>query len=205
MGFVKFFALGAVCAILTACGSTDQVAMRNAPLDLGPGVEAGQTIQQRDYQIVDLNFVAPAELSVSERNGYYPMADIVWRGDRIGDRKTQIAELFRTAATRNMDADGLGRPVVVDVQLRRFHGVTERVRYSVGGVYNIVFDMTVRDATTGAVIEPARKVVANMPAPGGTAAIIAEQSGQTEKVRVTDFLTLVLSDELSGPVQTASR
>ncbi|MBS1303557.1 DUF6778 family protein [Loktanella sp. SALINAS62] len=205
MSLAKISTIVMACAVLSACGSPDSIAMRNAPLDLGPGVEAGINTVSRDYNVVDLNFLAPAQLSVSERNGYYPMADIVWRGDAIGDRKEQIGALFQTAIDRNGAVLTGARDVVVDIQLSRFHGVTERVRYSIGGVYNIVFDMTVRDANTGAVIEPTRKVEANLSAPGGTAAIQAEHAGQTEKVRVTDFLTMVLADELSGATQLARR
>ena len=88
--------------------------------------------------------------------------------------------------------------MIVDFQLVRFHGVTERTRFSVGGVYNIEFMMSVRNAVTGELIEAPRRVNTNLSAPGGIAALMLEQKGQTEKVRVTDFLTQVIRDELSG-------
>lgn len=151
----------------------------------------------RSYMLTDLVFSTPADLSVSEAEGYYPLADVVWRGDPRGPRVQQIGAMFETAFARNRQVLRGARPVIVDVQLRRFHGVTNTTRYSVGGVYNIIFNMTVRDATTGAVIEPPRRVVANLDAPGGSAAVRLEQNGQTQKVRVVDFLTAVLRGELT--------
>ena len=205
MRMMRWIWLAVAGAALSACGGTGDMVMRNAPLDLGPAAEIAAPQSTRSYEIVELNFVAPEALTVSERNGYYPLADIVWRGDAIGDRKAQLAAIFQEAFDRGAAQVPGTRPVVVDIALVRFHGVTERVRYSVGGNYNMIFDMTVRDATTGAVIEPARRITGNLAAPGGTAAIMAEQAGQTEKVRVTDYLTVLLQDELSGPVTVASR
>lgn len=187
---------------MAACGDTG-MATRNAPLPtLGLGVDGPRDVT-RDYSIARVQFHAPQTMKVSEGNGYYPFADVVWRGDPVGDRIVQIGAIFETAVMRGTaDLNG-ATPVIVDIALKRFHGVTERTRFSVGGVYNMVFDMTVLDARSGAVIEPPREVVANLSAPGGNAALVAEMHGQTEKVRVTDYLTMVLHDELRGDYQTA--
>ena len=201
--------IGRIAAVLgimlgaTACSDAG-MATRNAPLPtLGLGVDGPQVVN-RDYKVARMQFHAPADLKVSEGNGYYPFADVVWRGDPVGDRIAQIGAIFQTAIDRGAaDLDG-ATPVVVDIALKRFHGVTERTRFSVGGVYNMVFYMTVLDARTGAVIEPSREVVANLSAPGGNAALVAEMHGQTEKVRVTDYLTQVLHDELRGEVAVAA-
>jgi hypothetical protein len=56
--------------------------------------------------------------------------------------------------------------------------------------------MTVRNAVTGAVIEPTRRVVGNLEAPGGERATQLESQGQTQKVRVTDFLASLLRAQL---------
>ncbi len=151
---------------------------------------------QRSYSLVDNTFSTIPDLEVSEAEGYYPFADVVWRGDPRGDRVAQIAAMFDTAFARNKPILDGTQPVIVDVQLVRFHGVTNQTRYTVGGVYNIIFNMTVRDARTGAVIEPARRVTANLDAPGGAVAVRLEESGQTQKVRVVDFLTSALRGQL---------
>ena len=190
---------------LTACGNPGEVAMRNAPLDLGPGPAVAASPIMRSYDVVKFDFMVPRELTVSERNGYYPVADIVWRGDPIGDRKAQLGEIFTTALQRGMGEGTGGRPVAVEIELIRFHGVTERVLYSIGGNYHIVFAMTVRDARTGEVLEPARRIETNLASNGGDAVLRDQQMGQTQKVRVTEFLAVTLRDELTGPVTLAAR
>ncbi len=200
MTLFKFAALAILALSVSAC-ATVETATRNAPLD-APLAGAPTTVE-RSYAVQDVRVSVPPSLRVSERNGYYPMTDIVWRGDPIGDRHGQIAAIFETAAARDAETLQGAVPVVADVELQRFHGVTERTRYSVGGVYSIEFILTVRDAVTGAIIEGPRAVKADLPAPGGMAAILADQRGQTEKVRVTDHLAYVLRRELGprvGPV-----
>jgi len=195
---LRLMTAAAMALSVTACGSFD-MATRNAPLDV-PTLGAGFQQVERNYTIQSMTFAAPDNLRVSEGNGYYPFADVVWRGDPIGNRVEQIAAIFQTAIDRNeTHLDGV-IPVTVDIQLSRFHGVTERTRFSVGGVYNIVFTMTVRRADNGSIIEEPRRIQADLSAPGGAAAILADQRGQTEKVRVTDFLTLVMQDELTGSI-----
>ncbi|WP_342075493.1 DUF6778 family protein [Yoonia sp. SS1-5] len=161
---------------------------------LGSGPPEGVT---RNYALQDVRFSAPSELTVSEAESYYPIADVIWRGDPRGDRVQQISAMFETAEQRAKPSLRGAIPVVADVQLERFHGVTNRTRYSIGGVYNVIFDLTLRNARTGEVIEPRRRIVANLDAPGGDEAVTLEQSGQTQKVRVTDFLTQILVQELT--------
>jgi hypothetical protein len=182
----RLFCLLLVCSALTACGSQTSFGTSQARPDI-----------TRSYDLVSFTFFAPEDIAVSESQEFYPFADVVWRGDPIGARVPQIAAMFETAAARTGTAMTGNMPVAVDVALVRFHGVTDRTRYSVGGVYNIVFELTVLDARTGAVMEPTRRVAANLDAPGGARAVALEQNGQTQKVRITDFLASVLLTELS--------
>jgi hypothetical protein len=151
---------------------------------------------QRSYDLQQLRFTAREGLVVSEDNSFYPQADIVWRGDPLGPRIPQIGAMFQEAARRNQTVLNGSTPVVVDIVLIRFHGVTTRTRTSVGGVYNIIFELSVRDARSGAIIEPPRRVVGNLSAPGGSRASALIAAGQTERVRVTDFLTALLRQQL---------
>lgn len=196
---MKLFKMITIVALglgVAGCASIDTVS-RNIPLETSTfDIEA--QVAPRSYAIEAMTFSTIDELSVSEANSYYPQADVVWRGDPIGDRVAQVEAMFQTAATRNKERLEGDTPVVVDIQLVRFQGVTERTRFSIGGVYNIVFNMRVRNAETGEVIEDSRRILADLSAPGGIAALMQEQRGQTEKVRVTDFLTQVFSDELTG-------
>jgi hypothetical protein len=149
-----------------------------------------------------IRFAVPADLKVSEANSYYPIADIVWRGDPLGNRAQQISDIFQTSIQSAGEGLTGSTPVTVDVQLVRFHSLTERTRYSVGGVHSIKFDLTVRHAETGEVLEPTRRINGDLAALGGYAALAAENDGQTQKVRITAHLSSLFYRELSG--QTGS-
>lgn len=179
------FLISASLMSLAACG-----------VPLGGGQGDPRPIMARSYALRGFRFAAAPDLVVSEEESFYPTADVVWRGDPRGPRVEQIGEMFNVAAERNRSVLTGSQPVSVDVTLVRFHGVTNRTRFTVGGVYNVIFDMTVRDARTGAVIEPTRRVVGNLDAPGGSRAVQLDESGQTQKVRVTAFLTGLLRAQL---------
>ena len=207
MMFHSAKAIAALMLALTvsACGSVE-TATRNLPLSpLVASADAPRSVTTRNYDVWAMNFTTKDGLQVSEGNGYYPFTDVVWRGDPIGDRKAQLGEIFTTALQRGMGEGTGGRPVAVEIELIRFHGVTERVLYSIGGNYHIVFAMTVRDARTGEVLEPARRIETNLASNGGDAVLRDQQMGQTQKVRVTEFLAVTLRDELTGPVTLAAR
>lgn len=182
---------------LSACATTDTVS-RNAPLETESLTSPDQQIE-RDYNITSIIVNVPRELRVSESNSYYPNADIVWRGDPVGDRHAQIEEIFLSATTQAAAELGGSSEVIAVIDVVRFHGVTERTRFSVGGVYNMVFNLGIYDGQTGLVIETPRQLTANLPAPGGQAALQLEQAGQTEKVRVLDYLAFFIQQELSTP------
>jgi len=197
MKLFKTVAFGAIAAALTACSSAPTVT-RNAPL---AAVNASAQIQPqtlRDYDVHSIRFSVPDDMTVSEANSYYPIADIVWRGDPLGNRSQQIADMFQTsiqAAGANLNGQ---IPVTVEVTLARFHSMTERTRYSVGGTHSIKFDLTVRNALTGEVLEQTRRIDGDFPGLGGNAALAADSAGQTQKVRVLTHLTNLFSQELTG-------
>ena len=153
-------------------------------------------VMMRSYDLRDLRFNARSDIIISEEDSFYPSADLVWRGDPRGPRVPQIGAMFQTAVTRNQSILNGTTPVDLEITLMRFHGVTEKTRRTVGGVYNIIFDMTVVDARDGTVIEPTRRIAGNLNAPGGSRGQALVNNGQTEKVRVTDFLTGLLRQEL---------
>ncbi len=204
MKTVKLIGALGLGALVAACGSMPDVASRNAPFEqvtTGPLVQpaALRETQLPAMHVSAINVTAPRSLKVSEANVYYPRADIVWRGDAMGDRHQQIESIFKTAfAAGTRDMQG-ATDVVLDVQILRFHSVTEKTRYSVGGVHNMRFRLTVRDAATGATVIPTREVEANLKAFGGSQAIAAERRGETQKVRVTGYLAQVIRDELAKP------
>ncbi|MCT8160756.1 DUF6778 family protein [Pseudoruegeria sp. SHC-113] len=199
MNKLKLTAALGLIAALSAC-STPQVVSRYAPIEGGLAGDSAAVAVRRDYNIVDVRVNVPRDLEVSEANSYYPRADIVWRGDVYGDRHQQVAAIFEEGMTRGASTFSGGRDVVVDVRVTRFHSLTEKTRYTIGGTHSIKFVMTVIDANTGEVIEAPRQISADLDGFGGQRAIEAERAGQTQKVRITDHLSRELQRQLSGPV-----
>ncbi|MCW1952495.1 MAG: hypothetical protein KIH44_014145 [Octadecabacter sp.] len=194
---LKTVAFGAIAAALTACSGVDTVT-RNVPLETPRIGAIAQADVLRDYSLHSVRFAAPADMRVSEANSYYPIADVVWRGDPLGNRLGQISAIFQTSIQAAGDTLTGAKPVIVDVELVRFHSLTERTRYSIGGVHSIKFDLTVRDAETGEVLEATRRIDGDLAALGGSAALAADNAGQGQKVRITAHLTQLFTHELTG-------
>lgn len=189
-------------ALVSACGGVD-IASRNAPFEAtAPALSFQQDtapIAAPTVRVERINVVVPQALKVSEANRYYPSGDIVWREDPIGNRHAQVKAIFEnamTVGTANMNG---ATPVVLDIEVMRFHALTEKARYTVGGVHSITFMLTVRDATTGHALGQPRKIKADLDGFGGQQAINAESRGQTQKVRITGHLAEVIRQELSTP------
>jgi hypothetical protein len=160
----------------------------------------GAKVMMGHYRIKDVRVNVPRSLRVSEANSFLPVADIVWRGDPLGDRYQQVGDLFVEALKDASVHLTNGPEVILQVDVTRFHGVTEKTRYTVGGIYAMHFDMTVIDATTGQVLEPARTVVADLPSAAGAQALADDSRGRTERVVVTEHLAKVFRKELSVEV-----
>lgn len=190
--------LGAALALSTAaCTMTDgAIATTTRAAPQAAGVLVGATAPS--YSVQKLNVNVPRSLIVSESNSFVPSGDIVWRGDPYGDRYQQIEAILREGMGRGIKQMRGQQDVIVDIELTRFHSLTERTRYSVGGNHAIHFLMTVRDAKTGAVVQGPRLIKADLKGFGGEAAIQAERAGQTQKVRITDHLSRVIVQQLSA-------
>ncbi len=192
-------------ALLVAAGCSGPLVGPVAPSQAGILTKAASAAAPesrsagRDYAVREVRVLVPEGLSVSEANSYYPIADIVWRGDPRGDRKSQVADILRTAFEAGTAGLAGDTPVVATLTLRRFHSLTERTRYTVGGVHSIRFDLEVTHARTGAVLEPSRWIVADLEGLGGEAALRADERGEGQKVRITRHLTDLALREL-GPL-----
>lgn len=200
MKTIKLMMALVVGGLVSACASPD-TATRNARfVPEAPKLQATvPAITKSSVRIERINVSVPRTLKVSERNLYYPGGDIVWREDPIGDRHAQVKAIFEAGFAKGAaQMDGLV-PVVLDVQVQRFHALTEKARYSTGGVHNIIFKMRLRDAVTGLALGEPYEVTADLAAFGGRHALAAEARGQTQKVRITDHLAEVIRQELTNP------
>lgn len=186
LGTAMLLALG-----LAACASPD-TASRNASF---PAPQATPAALSLDVQAVRVS--VPPSLKVSEANSYYPGGDIVWREDGPGDRHAQVQAILENAFARGIDGLPQGSvPVVLDVELSRFHALSEKARYTIGGVHAIQFTYVLRDPATGAALTAPKFVKADFRALGGQAAIEAERNGITQKRRITEHLGDVIRQEL---------
>lgn len=190
---------------LGACATVD-TATRNAPTDTSPtaaamlGVASGHRVIELapQYSVSEVHVTVPETLRVSEANMFYPLADIVWRGEAPGNRYEQITAMFNDSFNVGIQSMTSGPDVIVEVEVTRFHALTEKTRRTIGGVHSIRFLLTVRDAVSGEVIDGPRQVVADVRASGGSAAIEEERMGRTQRVVIVENLTEVIRRELSA-------
>lgn len=155
--------------------------------------------QQVPVHVTAVQVSVPRELKVSESNRYLPNGDIVWREDPLGDRYVQVQTIVQNAMNRGVAGLDGPVPVVLDIQISKFHALTEKARYTTGGRHGIIFDMAVTHAETGALLLPVRSVRADLNAFGGQQALMAIAHGKTQKIRITEHLAAVIRRELTQP------
>ncbi|NKX43926.1 DUF6778 family protein [Roseicyclus persicicus] len=184
---------------LSACSTPFDVS-RDTPFDpITPVIEA----PTQDWSFTAVEIVVPRTLSVSEANSIKPASDIVWREDPLGDRYVQVEAILRDALTPVLQPrEGAATPVVVAIEVTRFHALTERARYTIGGEHEIEFMLTVRHAETGQILSGPRPVDLTFRALGGQAAIQAEAQGITQRVRITERLQEWARVEFPAPLAT---
>ena len=191
--FLKICAGLMVALGLSACSSGQMASRAAMPDDTMLG------FTQPDFSIDSFTVSVPKSLTVNDKNLYYPRGDIVWRGDLPGDRHAQVKAMIE-AGLRNAAPRLTGsRPVRIDVQVLRFHALSEKARYTVGGVHNITMMYRLIDVSNGLQIGPTKTLQADLDALGGQAAIDADSKGRTQKARIVAHLTQVFTKELSEP------
>lgn len=175
----------AALAGLSACSAPSGVS-RNVTLETVSPVLEGP---RQDWSIVDLRVDVPRTLTVSEANSIRPNADIVWRGDPLGDRYDQVDALMTSALAPVLrPRDGASTPVIVTIELQQFHAVSELARYTIGGSHEFVFTLTVTHAETGEILSGPRPVDLTYRVAGGQAALDEEAQGITQRARVIERL-----------------
>lgn len=187
-----FLALG-----LSACGSYDMSSRNVSPEEALR--DSGVATTLAAIEVVDTKIIVPRSLKVSEANSYLPSGDIVWRGDAFGDRHAQIETILNDSMKMARNGHVGSVPAVVEIKLNRFHALTEKTRYSVGGVHSVRFELTLRDPQTGQALAPTREIRADLKGYGGNRALEAERQGLTQKVRLTHHLANVFRAELAQP------
>ena len=152
------------------------------------------------YAVRSVEVTVPSSLTVSEANLFYPKADIVWRDEPVGDRYAQVKAVMAQGLAKGTANMRTGPPAVVAVRVERFHSLTEKARFSVGGVHNLVFVLTVRNAASGAILDGPRRVEVAIRASGGGKALAEDAAGKTQRVVIVAGLAEAIRRELArGP------
>ncbi|MCV2891503.1 DUF6778 family protein [Lentibacter sp. XHP0401] len=192
MKLIKATLVAAMALTVSGCASMD-VATRNAPFE---AVKEQQPLSEI-VAVSDVKVSVSRDLRVSEAEVFYPVADIVWRGDERGDRYEQVGAIFNESAkvaTQDLKGDV---PARIEIDVLRFHSVTDKTRYTVGGTHSISFLLSVKDPESGLDLVAPRKIKSDLHAFGGQEAIAADARGETQKVRVSAHLASVIRQELS--------
>lgn len=150
-----------------------------------------------------LSVIVPRTLVASEANSYKPNADIVWREDPVGDRHAQVQTIVATAMERGVALLQGEAPILVDVVVDKFHALTQKTRYTVGGTHQVDFKLTLRDAETGVIMAPTRLVRTQLRAYGGRQAVDASLRGETQKLRISEHLRRVIVTEIGTSLELA--
>lgn len=128
----------------------------------------------------------PQRLSVNESNAYLPSADIVWHEDATGDRRQQVGGIVKAGASRAMNGLTGARPVLIAIEVQRFHALTPRARYTAPfGRHNVLMHVQVFDQLTGRSLTPPAVIDATFLAYTGAQAVEAEEKGLTQRIRIT--------------------
>lgn len=152
-----------------------------------------------DVRVRNVIVRVPDTLVVSESNSYYPKGDIVWHGDPYGNRYEQVKAVVQDGVERG--ARQLKGKTRIDlyVDVLRFHAMSERTRYTIGGFHEIELAVTVVNSMTGLRMADPYFVKTTLRGFGGEAAVRAEAMGQTQKVRISDHLAQLIVTEFSPP------
>lgn len=193
--FIPALILGAALAVSGCVGTTD--VSRDIGTDAFP---VAAPIEFRDWGVVAVNVDVPRALTSSEANTIKPRADIVWREDPFGDRHDQVDALITAALEPALDAVDGAIPVIVNIEVTRFHAQTHRVRYSnIPSEQEIQFVVTVTHAETGALLSGPTDVDLTFMALGGEDAVAADAQGITQRTRITEHLVRWANREFVGP------
>jgi hypothetical protein len=193
--FQRVALLAALALPLSAC-------MMNSPPSRGAvGAQELLSNEAMHLNVQKVVVNVPRSLTVSEANTIKPAADIVWHGDAQGDRYAQVQKITQEAMDTGTSAYRSGYPVVVDVQVIRFHALTPRTRKSIGGKHELEYTLTLREAASGKVLRQVERVSATVRGAGGMKARAEEAAGRTEKVVIREALAISIQKELMSASQ----
>ncbi len=190
MKLFKICAVLLMAAGLSACASVE-TPTRGEPT-LAPVITPSLSARSAEWKVVDVRVNVPETLSTTEANMFYPNANVVWRGEPYANRHKQVEALMDQAMTTGLAHLNGAQDVVFQIDVRRFHAVTEKARAFTGGVHDMIFTLTVFDAATGRALHGPVFIETHLKAHGGRAALEAERNGFSQKVRIMNHLAVLM-------------
>ncbi len=101
----------------------------------------------------------------------------MWRGEALGDRRAQVKRIFEDSLVQGTKGANGAMPVIVDVEVKRFHALTEKARYTVGGRHEIMFVMNFLDPETRRPVAAPREIDATFKPLAGRARLRQNATG----------------------------
>ena len=155
------------------------------------------------WMLNDVIVSIPEAMPVSEDPGVrYPAPmTLVWWGEPPGDRKAQVSALLEEAARAGAAGMLTGaRPVNLTLAVIQFHAMTPKALSTdiQLGAHEMRFDLAVKDAATGETLAIEADVSADMRAPSGPDAIVAEQEGRGQRPQIVARVAEVVRGWLGG-------
>lgn len=160
---------------------------------------------QSAWRVSDVRVTVPSDLTTTELNTFVPAADIVWHGEPAGDRAAQVAAIVEQGVAQGFTGLKGGQSVIASVTLRGFHSLTPKAYYHapVGtGVHSVVFDLSILDARTGAVLAGPERIKADMPANVAAADALSLNAvpGEVWRKQITSHIAATIRSWLgTGP------
>jgi hypothetical protein len=190
------FAVGLAGCGLLKSESPDGVPTTQVKLD-GREPIVQSPIETSLYNVRSVDVTVPSALRVSEANLFYPDADVVWRGEPQGDRLAQVKAILEEGLAAGTAGMKTGPKAMISVQLERFHALTEKARFAVGGVHDVVFVLTVREVGTNAILAAPQRIEVAIRASGSDKAIAEDAAGRTQRVVIVEGVAEAVRRELS--------
>lgn len=141
-----------------------------------------------NWRLAGVSVNVPKSLIVSENNSVYvPAADIVWQEEDLGDRRAQVKSIISEGIRSGARGLKGSTPVRIEATLVKFHALNRKSLYSAPegtGVENIVYNIRVVNANSGAELLPATRIRAELPGLTGNAYQNARARGQSQRDRI---------------------
>ncbi|MEO1495154.1 MAG: DUF6778 family protein [Pseudomonadota bacterium] len=150
------------------------------------------------WSMQDINITFGPEISRTATGTEFS-SNFVWEGDGDGNRKKLVIALFEDAMQDiGREAMTGNRAVAMNVEVTRFHALTQASRLLCCGEHNIRANLSVTDAGSGEVLAEGEDIYLGRVALGGIPGLVAVAAGRDQRVRIRESIIRQTRDWLAG-------